>query len=79
MVLIEQRRRVRSKPAVTLRNSDAKGGTLYTEPEHVPASVGVLGPVEFIRCPCGFTLAKYDSKVFWIRAKPGIREMLNAE
>jgi hypothetical protein len=47
--------------------------------EHAPMPVGALGPVQFSRCPCGFTLAKYDGKVFWIRAKPGICELLTAD
>jgi hypothetical protein len=72
MVLVEQRRHVKAKPTVTLRQSDAK-------PEHALARVGALGPIEFTRCRCGFTLAKYDGSVFWIRARPGIREIRTAD
>jgi hypothetical protein len=89
MVLVEQRRRVKAKPALTLRHSDAnqqirtcnfvRNEESLPAVEHAPVPVGVLGPVQFRRCRCGFTLAKYDGKVFWIRAKPGIREILNPE
>ena len=39
-------------------------------PTHQPIAIGKLGPVEFQRCPCGFTLAEYRGAVYWLQAKP---------
>ena len=77
MVLVEQRRHVKSKPTLTLRNTLAN--PTVSNAEHAPVPVGILGPVEFSRCPCGFTLARYNGRLFWIRAKPGIRELQNPD
>jgi hypothetical protein len=38
--------------------------------QHQPVKVGELGGLEFHRCPCGFTLAKFKGGLFWIRATP---------
>jgi hypothetical protein len=81
MVLVEKRRRVSAKTAAPSSQTDLSSNLKSSEPssEHVPVPVGVLGPIEFNRCPCGFTLAKYDGRLFWIRATPGIREIHNAD
>jgi hypothetical protein len=55
--------------------------------QHQPVKVGELGGLEFHRCPCGFTLAKFNGGLFWIRATPkdkvglggGIRQIHNAD
>lgn len=55
--------------------------------QHQPVKVGELGGLEFHRCPCGFTLAKFKGQLFWIRATPkdkvglggGIRQIRNAD
>lgn len=55
--------------------------------QHQPVRVGELGGLEFHRCPCGFTLAKYSGGLFWIRATPkhkvglggGIRQLRSAD
>jgi hypothetical protein len=30
--------------------------------QHHPAPIGALGPIEFERCACGFTLARYEGQ-----------------
>jgi hypothetical protein len=55
--------------------------------QHEPVRVGELGGLEFYRCSCGFTLAKFKGGLFWIRATPkdtvglggGIRQIRNAD
>jgi hypothetical protein len=83
MVLVERRRHLKATSrwidTIDRHQSTASGENFLTIEEHAPISVGVLGHVQFSRCPCGFTLAKYDGRLFWIRAKPGIRELLNAD
>ena len=39
-------------------------------PRHQPIAIGKLGPVEFQRCKCGFTLAEYKGELYWLQAKP---------
>lgn len=38
--------------------------------QHQPVRVGELGGLEFLRCPCGFTLVKYSGGLYWVRARP---------
>ena len=55
--------------------------------KHEPVRVGELGGLEFHRCPCGFTLAKWRGGLYWIRATPkakvglggGVRQIHNAD
>lgn len=83
MVLVEQRRSpMRAEPSATSRQIDTNGRPqrrVGAKPQHSPVPVGVLGSIDFRRCPRGFTLAKHAGKVFWIRARPGICEIRNAE
>jgi hypothetical protein len=81
MVLVEKRRRLSAKAVAASYRIDPKSKAKSSETlgEHIPVRVGVLGPIEFDRCPCGFTLAKYSGGLFWIRATPGIRQILNAD
>ena len=37
--------------------------------QHHPAPIGALGPTEYERCACGFTLAHYEGRTYWIRVK----------
>ena len=37
---------------------------------HKPIAIGKLGPVSFLRCKCGFTLAEYHGELYWLQAKP---------
>lgn len=46
---------------------------------HKPIRLGMVGPVQFHRCPCGFTLALYDGRLFWIPAAAAIRGIDNLE
>jgi hypothetical protein len=49
--------------------------------QHQPAPIGTLGPIEFDRCVCGFTLARYEGRTYWIRVQspdghePAIRDV----
>jgi hypothetical protein len=36
---------------------------------HKPKPIGKLGPIQFSRCFCGFTLAMFESRTYWIRVK----------
>jgi hypothetical protein len=53
--------------------------------QHKPAPIGTLGPIEFDRCVCGFTLARFESRTWWIRVKspdghePAIRDVSEPE
>jgi hypothetical protein len=80
MVLVERRRHLKAKSRrvdnVDRHESPGSGENPLITEEHVPVSVSALGPIQFSRCQCGFTLAKYDGKLFWIQAKPGIRQIL---
>jgi len=53
--------------------------------QHHPAPIGALGPIEFERCACGFTLARYEGRTYWIRVRsrdgddPPICDVTDAE
>jgi hypothetical protein len=58
---------------------------LKRAPQHQPAPIGALGPIEFDRCVCGFTLARFEGRTRWIRVKspdghePAIRDVSEPE
>src|SRR6516162_10326921 len=52
--------------------------------QHHPAPIGALGPTEYERCACGFTLAHYEGRTYWIRVRgrddePPICDVTDAE
>ena len=53
--------------------------------QHQPATIGTLGPIEFDRCVCGFTLARFEGRTWWIRVQspdghePAIRDVSEPE
>src|SRR6516164_5757003 len=53
--------------------------------QHQPATIGTLGPIEFDRCICGFTLARFEGRTWWIRVQspdghePAIRAVSEPE
>jgi hypothetical protein len=58
---------------------------LKRAPQHQPAPIGTLGPIEFDRCVCGFTLARFGGRTYWIRVRspdghePAIRDVSEPE
>jgi hypothetical protein len=52
--------------------------------QHRPVPIGALGPTEYERCVCGFTLARYEGRTYWIRVRgrddePPICDVTDAE